>query len=62
MTTIAARLVRRVRVAAMMFGLRHHAVGVRVVLVHADAIEAALLGELELIQVFVVDLRCRARG
>ncbi len=35
---------------------RHHAVGVLVVLVHAHAVEAELGGELELVEVVVVDL------
>ena len=39
----------------MMFGLRHDAVAVLVVLVDADAVEAELVGVLELVHVLVVD-------
>ena len=57
-STRIARVVRRAprQAAAIRFGDGHEPVGVLVVLVDADAVEAELVGQLELVEVPLVVL------
>ena len=55
-TMSAASEVRLARAACHQIGRRHDSIGIVVVLIDTESIEPGLVGELQLVQVFVVEL------